>query len=114
MVGERDRRHGLEKGPNQNLQVKTGSVEIFPVVVFLANPARAGKRIKQENRNTYGVVSTTEQWSGNVESFRWADPRETADVKSIDKNDASITVTPSGCRDECVGGLSRNAQRSFC
>jgi hypothetical protein len=115
LVCERDRRHGLEQGPNQNLQVKTGSVEIFPVVVvFLANPARAGKRIKRGKRKAYGVVSTTEQWRGNVKSFRRTDTRKTTDVETIDKNDAATTVAPSGRRDECVGGLSRNAQRSFC
>jgi hypothetical protein len=49
LVCERDRRHGLEQGPNQNLQVKTGSVEIFPVVVvFLANPARRVKELNEE------------------------------------------------------------------
>ena len=80
----------------------------------LRSSAYCLKTNKKKELNTYGVVSTTEQWSGNVKSFRWADPRETADVKSIDKYDASITVAPSGCRDECVSGLSRNAQRSFC
>lgn len=82
---------------------------------FFPIPSGRVKELNKEKKSkAYGVVSTTEQWRRNVKSFRGSDTRKTTDVETIDKNDASITIAPSGRRDECVGGIARNAQSRFC